>query len=151
MKEYKLTLIGLFVALLMSVAAIVFELELFEKLVALMHEIEHFEIDELILPVMVALIFAVIDLFRRHNRHKVEVEKVKIYQAMIFSTQHILNNFLNQMQLFKMRAETTPDFDQTVLKLYDRVIEDAQMQIQGLSSLTQVTEKEIKDAVTPKE
>lgn len=151
MKEYKLTLIGLFVALLMSVAAIVFELELFEKLVTLMHEIEHFEIDELILPVMVALIFAVIDLFRRHNRHKVEVEKVKIYQAMIFSTQHILNNFLNQMQLFKIRAETTPDFDQTVLKLYDRVIEDAQMQIQGLSSLTQVTEKEIKDAVTPKE
>ena len=150
MKEYKLTLLGLAVSATMTFVVIVFELELFEKFIAMLHELEHFEIDELLIPLVVFLIFVVVDMSRRYNKHKVEVEKVKIYQAMIFSTQHVMNNFLNQMQLFKMKAETTPEFDKEVLKLYDRVIEDAQTQIDGLSSLSQVTEKKIKEAVEPK-
>jgi predicted PurR-regulated permease PerM len=80
---------------------------------------------------------------------KSEKEKIKIYKAMIKSTHHILNNFLNQMMIFKLTAEDTPGFDHNVLSLYEKIIEDATTQIDALSSITTIDEISICTSVAP--
>ena len=68
---------------------------------------------------------------------------------MIESTHHILNNFLNQMMIFKLTAEDTPGFDHNVLSLYEKIIEDASTQIDTLSSITNIDEISIRASVAP--
>jgi hypothetical protein len=79
-----------------------------------------------------------------------EQEKIDIFQATMRAVHHILNNFLNNMILFRFEAENSDDFDKKVLDVYDEVITSAQAQIQNLSSVQELTEEKIKDSVLPK-
>ena len=69
---------------------------------------------------------------------------------MMSSTHHVLNNFLNQMQLFKLEAEDTPEFDPEILNLYGQIIEEASLQIDALGSITKVNDISIRSSVKPK-
>ena len=150
MKHYTITLIGLALSLFLLMAGIVFDMDFFEKLVSLLHSLEEYEIDELIIPLFIFLIFAFVDLLKRNRASKVSSEKLKIYTAMMSSTQHVLNNFLNQMQLFKLTAEDTPKFNPEVLALYDEIIDEASMQISALGNINHINESAIQEAVAPK-
>jgi hypothetical protein len=77
-------------------------------------------------------------------------EKTKIFMTTISVAQHILNNFLNNMTLFKLEAENCEKFDKNVLALYDEVIEEAESQIERLSSVKTLSQEEIKNSVYPK-
>jgi hypothetical protein len=111
---------------------------------------EHYEIDELFVGALIFLVFFTVDLLRLQREQKVEHEKNKVYKAMIASSHHILNNFLNQMQLFKITAESTPGFDQEILAMYDTIMKEASDQIKKLSDISEVSETSIKEAVMPK-
>ena len=150
MKQYKLTIVGLGLAFTIASISILFDIDFFEKVMELIESLESFEIDEFIIPLFILLIFSLLDQIRRQNLQKIENEKIKIYEAMMFSTHHILNNFLNNMQLFKMTAEDTPEFDPEVLSLYDLVIKDASTQIEELGNITTIDETSIHASVTPK-
>lgn len=150
MKQYKLTLIGIFCAVLLYLATIVFDLEMFEALIAMLDELEHLEIDEIIIPAFVFVGFVIADVLRRNKVNRVSKEKLKIYRAMVESTHHVLNNFLNQMLLVKMNAEAPPGFDPRVLEIYDQIVADAQNQIHALSNITEINESAIHDSVRPK-
>ena len=150
MKNYTITFIGLGISVLVLIAGIVFDVDFFEKLVSLLHSLEEYEIDELIIPCLIFFLFAFIEGFKRNRLNQVNAEKLKIYIAMMSSTQHILNNFLNQMQLFKLTAEDTPKFDPEVLALYDEIIDEAKMQISALGNVNHINELSIQQAVAPK-
>jgi hypothetical protein len=62
--------------------------DLFENFVNTLEGLERFEIDEIMIAVVIFGVFAFLDLIRRHRIQKVELEKAKIYQAMLFSTHH---------------------------------------------------------------
>ncbi len=150
MKKYKLTIVGITLAFVVFFITIIFKVDLFENVIKVFESLERFEIDEIVIPVCILLIFAFIDQTRRQGSHKIEIEKVMIYKAMMSSTHHILNNFLNQMQLFKMTAENTPDFDTEILSLFDMVIKDTSEQIEALGSITNIDEASIHASVAPK-
>lgn len=78
-----------------------------------------------------------------------EREKREVFEATMAAVQHILNNFLNNMLLFKMAAEESKDFDQDTLKLYDEVIQEAENQIKILSSTQELTKKQIQQSIYP--
>lgn len=150
MNHYKITLTGLGISLSLFLTTIVFDVDFFEQLVNLVHSLEKYEIDELFIPLVIFLIFAFVDMFKRNRINNVNSEKLKIYIAMMSSTQHILNNFLNQMQLFKLTAEDTPKFNPEVLALYDEIIDEASMQITALGNVHHIDEASIQEAVAPK-
>lgn len=79
--------------------------------------------------------------------HESDLAKIKVYKAMIHSAHHILNNFLNQMMIFKLTAEDTPGFDPKILSLYDKIIGDATTQIDALSSITTIDDISIREAL----
>ncbi|NPA24874.1 MAG: hypothetical protein GXO34_03495 [Deltaproteobacteria bacterium] len=149
MKQYRLTWIGLGISILVGVLSYLIDLDPFDRLVDFFASVEKYELDEIFIGVVIFLAFLAADLLIQQRKEKVEREKSRIYRAMITSSHHILNNFLNQMQLFKMTAESTPGFDPEVLELYNRIIDDASQQIDALSSLTEISEEAIRKSVMP--
>lgn len=149
MAKYSLTILGLLISLSVFIGSALFDLDLFEKSLAFFHSFERFEIDELVIPCFILLLFLCLDIRRRQRLDHVEREKGKIYKAMLFSTEHILNNFLNEMQVFKMTAEDTENFDPEILNLYDDVIHESSTQIDALANITHINENAIHEAVRP--
>jgi len=80
--------------------------------------------------------------------HK-EREKQQIFNATVGSAMHIINNLLNQMQYFKMRAEGSSEFDRATLELYDRTMDEGQELLERLSSVDELDENAIRMAVHP--
>ena len=79
---------------------------------------------------------------------QLEQEKIKVYRAMVWSSQHVLNNLLNQMMMFKLTAESTPEFNPNIIKLFDEMVDDAEKQIKALSNITDLDENKIRDSVS---
>lgn len=78
-----------------------------------------------------------------------QLEAARIYNSMIFASQHILNNLLNQMQLFRLEALKSKDFDKDMIKLYDNTIDEASDLIQRLSRVAHITDENILASVHP--
>ena len=78
-----------------------------------------------------------------------EEETRKIYLATVTATQHVMNNFLNQMQLFRFEAEKKNCLNDRAAALLDGLIRDGADQIQKLSSVKELTEENIKRSVYP--
>jgi hypothetical protein len=147
--RYKWTTTGFVLMLILWGCAAGFNLDLFESLAGCLSRLERYELDELILPLLVFYTFAMADLSRRHDSLRIEAEKLKIYRKMVKAVFHIMNNFLQKMLVFKMKAENTAGFDPDALKLYDRIIQETNDQIQALGSLEKPDEELIEKIIKP--
>jgi hypothetical protein len=78
-----------------------------------------------------------------------QMEAARIYSSMIHASQHILNNLLNQMQLFKMEALKSNDFDREIIKYFDIAFDEAKNLIQRLSQVENITDENIWASVDP--
>jgi len=150
MRRNWLTWTGVGIGLVILVLSRLYDLDLFDRLSSFFETVEKYELDEFFIAGIIVLLFFAADLLLKEKKRRIEHEKVKIYKAMISSAHHVLNNFLNQMLLFKITAEDTPGFDKEILDLYDVVMEEAKKQISALSSISEVNEEKIKEAVKPK-
>ena len=149
MQRYAVTLVGVGLSVVIYLLSVTFDIDLFERVVTFLEEVDHLELDEILLCGVIILVFASFDILRRRRAIEVAEEKAKIYRAMMFGVHHILNNFLNQMQLFRMTAENTPGFDGEILELYDRVILETKTQIEAIGSVSAVDDEEIRKSVLP--
>ena len=68
-----------------------------------------------------------------------QLEVVHVYNNVLNSSVHILNNLLNQMQLFRLEALKSKDFDREVIKYYDSAIKEASDLIDTLSRVEDIT------------
>ena len=114
-----------------------------------MNSLEAYEMDEVIIAIVIFLGFYLRDLHVERKNNLLAREKLKIYRAMLSSTQHVLNNYLNQMQIFKMRAKSTPEFPQETLDLYDSILQETQQKIDALSKVREIDEQAIRESVSP--
>lgn len=77
-------------------------------------------------------------------------EAINIYNSMLGASQHILNNLLNQMQIVKLEALKSKQFNQNIIREYDIAFNDAVELISKLSSVEKITSEDIEDSVYPK-
>ena len=56
--------------------------------------------------------------------HK-QLEVARMYSSITYSSHHILNNLINQMQLFELEAKRCSDFDKDIIVFYDKAIKEA--------------------------
>lgn len=75
--------------------------------------------------------------------------KEEIYQAMVHSAQHILNNLLNQLQIVRLEAESSSDFDPKIVAHLIEMSEEANILMKTLSQLEEPSEEEIRQSVRP--
>lgn len=78
-----------------------------------------------------------------------EQAKEEIYQAMVHSAQHILNNLLNQLQIVRLEAKASSDFDPKVISHLVEMTDEANILMKTLSQLEEPSEEEIRLSVHP--
>ena len=77
-------------------------------------------------------------------------EALKIYKSTLYATHHILNNLLNQLQLFRIEASKSQDFDKRILSRFDVALKEASCLIESLSNVREISEQSIKESIKPK-
>lgn len=150
MKRYLVFLIGLLVSTSMYLVTGFTQIDYLKIYIRFLTGFEEHRLERLVIPVSVLFLFSIAQLLVNRRYELVEAEKAKIYGAMLRSTHHVLNNFLNNMLLFKLTAERTPEFPKEVLQLFDQVITDAEAQIVSLGSIERINVKNIQESVAPK-
>jgi len=78
-----------------------------------------------------------------------EDEKRQIFIATVSSTQHILNNLLNQIQVIFLKMDDEYRIDAETRGMLKQSLKDAQVQVQKLSAVTELDKEVIKESVAP--
>ncbi|MBU8893775.1 MAG: hypothetical protein KOO66_13430 [Bacteroidales bacterium] len=155
MKNFKYTVSGFILLSIVFLIINLLEIDVFEINLNLFNRYEIQKVNGAFLIFPVSILLVIIDLINKQcdiNKQKsIEIEKQEeIYKAMLSATHHILNNFLNHMQLFRLIAEDTPGLKDDAWSLFEKSQEDAAIQIEALSKLTNISEASINDSVKPK-
>lgn len=79
-----------------------------------------------------------------------EKEKYTIFKATIKSSQHILNNLMNQMSYLKMVADEKGAFNSEDTETYKCSINEGRELVLKLSAVDELTEENIINSVYPK-
>ncbi len=148
-RRFTIPIFGLILSSALYIATVVSDFDLFERLCSFLATREHLELDEFIVPFFILLCFVCVNEIIWRKKLEVENEKNSIHKATLWSSQYVLNNFLNQMLIFKQTAEHTPDFNPAVLALFDDIVDDAQKQIEALNNVESLSEEEIRNSVLP--
>jgi len=81
--------------------------------------------------------------------NRIAKEKEDIYLATIHSSQHIINNLLNQLQYIKRIIEDHPEFDKKEAEIFEDILAEGSLLMEKLSSVENINEKSTKGAVHP--
>ena len=103
------------------------------------------EMNELWMRIVIVFLIMILGVFAdavivRIRRRQLEVAHT--YGSMIQTSRHILINIINQMQLFKLEAQKSKDFDQDVIRYYDSAIKEASDLVDTLSKVREATEEQ---------
>ena len=102
------------------------------------------EFNELWMRVIIVLLIIFFGIFADYFTNSImyrekQLEVVHVYNGVLNTSGHVLNNLLNQMQLFKLEALKSKDFDREVIKYYDNAIKEASDLIDTLSRVEDIT------------
>ncbi|QHI70169.1 hypothetical protein [Tichowtungia aerotolerans] len=148
MKKYTWTITGFTLGFVLWFFISCLNIDVFETMAVFLSQYEHHELDELFIPIAIIYIFAMIDVSKQQRNLLVEKERLKIYRKMMKAVEHILNNFLQKMMLFKLTAEKTKGFDPKILFFYDHIIDETTEQIKALGSIQKPDERSIENVIS---
>jgi hypothetical protein len=103
-----------------------------------------------LLIILLIIIFGVFADNRASKIRKSEREKREVYIATVRSTQHILNNLMNQMQLAFLDLEKQHCLESETRKLLERSIREGKEQVQRLSTVSDLSGESIEESVKPR-
>lgn len=79
-----------------------------------------------------------------------EREKHEVFIATVRSTQHILNNLMNQLQLVFFDLEKEHCLESETKTLLERSIREGKEQVERLSSVSDIRSESIEESVKPR-
>ncbi len=117
----------------------------------------HFELwpsnsNELWMRTLIFLLIMAVGLeAERVHRVKLRIEKQKreVFDATMHSTQHVLNNLMNQMQLVFVEAEGGTGLSEETLAVLRNAIIESRDQVRKLGELRELDADSIEHAVDP--
>ena len=112
------------------------------------------DFNELWMRIVIVLLIMLFGVFADYFSRKLivkekQLEALHIYNSMIHATHHILNNLLNQMQIIRLEALKSEDFDRELIRDYDNAINEAIGLIKKLSNVQDITDENIWASVDP--
>jgi hypothetical protein len=110
---------------------------------AFLERIDKRSADDIVLGVAIIFVGLAVDLSNRRRRRQTELaaQRLRVLKATMRTVQDIVNNLLNNIQLFRMDAEGA--LPEETLKQLDAVVEEAASQIRALGNLDEVKEKQM--------
>ena len=79
-----------------------------------------------------------------------EQEKHAVFMATVRSTQHILNNLMNQLQLAFYDLEKEHCLESETRKLLEQAIREGKEQVERLSAVSEIKSEVIEESVKPR-
>ena len=126
--------------------------EIFESIIELLERLEFYEIDEITVGLILVLVGVTIDSLsiKRQRERRVEIfqQRLRVLHATMRTVQDIVGNFLNQLQLFRMQAETCKDFPPESVRELDSMIHETASRLKAIGDLESTPEKEISAGLT---
>ncbi len=86
------------------------------------------DMNELWMRLVIILLILIYGIYVSFSIDKVmhkQLEVARMYSSISHSSHHILNNLINQMQLFELEAKRCSDFDKDIIVFYDKAIKEA--------------------------
>lgn len=149
MERHKFSLLGLGLALLYwfgesVIHRFVYAEEFFEVVPS--------DVNEIWMRLLIVVLIIGFGFFADNRARKIkrtEQEKHQVYVATVRSSQHILNNLMNQMQLAFLDLEKEHCLENETRRLLERSIRESKQQVERLSSVSDISSESIEDSVKP--
>lgn len=116
-------------------------------------EIVPSDVNELLMRVLIIVLIVGFGVFADNRARKVretEQEKHAVFVATVRSTQHILNNLLNQLQLAFFDLEKEHCLESETRKLLEKSIREGKEQVERLSAVSDISSEAIERSVKPR-
>ncbi len=150
MKHRKITMYAVIVSVLYWLAESVGHKYVFSEEV---FEIFPSDVNELWMRSLIIVLIIVFGFIADKQANRIraaEKEKREIFAATVSSTQHVMNNLLNQLQLVLFEEGKAHALSDGTRKLLAESIREGKEQMDRLSSVTELDETTIKESVEPK-
>jgi hypothetical protein len=110
------------------------------------------DFNEMWMRSIILILLIAFGIFTDYHTNKIiekDLQKHDVYTTMLDATQHILNNFLQNMVYFRYLAEKSGDIGQETLELYDKTIIDTADQVNNLKNIQNPSKKTITERFLP--
>ena len=112
------------------------------------------DVNEFWMRLLIVALIVSFGLFADNRSRKVresEQEKHAVFVSTVRSTQHILNNLMNQLQLVFFDLEKEHCLESETKKLLEKSIREGKEQVERLSSVSDISSESIEDSVKPRQ
>jgi hypothetical protein len=148
--RYKFTLLGFGLALLYWVAESIIHRFVYAEA---FFEIFPSDVNEFWMRLLIVALIIGFGMFADNRARKIrasEQEKHEVFLATVRSTQHILNNLLNQLQLAFYDLEKEGCLEHETTKLLKYSIREGKEQVERLSTVSDISSETIEKSVKPR-
>jgi Na+/phosphate symporter len=133
--EYKWTCIAVMTGIALLASSYLFDVDLYETIDELLRELDYLEVDEILLVLLPVGLGVIVDMVRARNRRHRQVELANQHLdtlgQTLYTAQDIINNFLNSIQLYILKAQEQNLQDEDVERL-DNLIQSTTNQLSQL-------------------
>ena len=111
------------------------------------------DLNELLMRLLIIVLIVSFGLFADNRARKIrdsEQDKHAVFIATVRSTQHILNNLLNQLQLVFFDLEKEHCLESETRTLLEKSIREGKEQVERLSAVSDISSESIEESVRPR-
>ena len=143
--SYRNTIAGGIVGVAIIAYGFLFERDIFAYLSAVLAYLEHLELDEILIAGCSISAGLILDLLlnKRQKEHYIELQeqRLRVLRATMSTVQDIVNNFLNNLSLFRLEAEDKGALSESSLQTMDALIQETSAKLNVLGELQGTPEK----------
>lgn len=141
--RFPVTFFATVLAVTLLLLSVFTHFDLFALMLAVFERVKQYEMGKLAVPVAVIVAGFFIDhtIVRPRDEREAEIQaqRLRVLKATMRSVQHLVNNFLNSPQLFRLDAEDALPAES--LDLLDELVRDTAAKLQMLGDLDATPEK----------
>ena len=132
-----MTIVTSIIGSLILIISIGFNIDPFEKFVFFLEDIEEYEVDEFIFPVIIILLGVASDFYnsiqKKHKAYMVGVARIKVFEDIMRTTQDIVCNSMNNINLYILEAKMTGKLSNDSIEDLEKIIYSTSDQVRELS------------------
>ena len=150
LERYKFTFLGIALATLYWFAESVIHRFVYAEE---FFEVVPSDVNEFLMRLLIIVLIISFGVFADNRARKIkesEKEKHEVFIATVRSTQHILNNLLNQLQLAFFDLEKEHCLESETRKLLEKSIREGKEQVGRLSAVSDISSESIEESVRPR-
>jgi len=111
------------------------------------------DINELWMRSLIVILITLFGFYIDYSTKKLiikEQEKLEVFQSTVLAIQHVLNNYLHKMQIFRSKMKKCDNISEQDIEQFNALVNEATENIKKLSEVTNIDAKEIIDSVDPR-